>query len=145
MFGLVIATILMLPIGLVLGRYAFRTVIAVPKYVLAPMIALMTILGTYAIQNSIEDVAIMLTLGVAAWLLGRAGFGPAPIVLGVVLGPIAEQGFVQGWLIGGATDQRFETFFMRPIAATIIVVAAIIAFYPVLTKRLQSVVKRNED
>ncbi len=145
MFGLLIATILMLPIGLMLGRYAFRTVIAVPKYVLAPMIAMMTILGTYAIQNSVEDVAIMLTLGVGAWLLGRAGFGPAPIVLGVVLGPIAEQGFVQGWLIGGATDQRFETFFMRPIAATIIAVAAIIAFYPVLTKRLQSVVKRNED
>ena len=43
MFGLLIATILMLPIGLMLGRYAFRTVIAVPGHVLAPMIA-MTIL-----------------------------------------------------------------------------------------------------
>src|SRR5690606_20702997 len=100
MFGLVIATILMLPIGLVLGRYAFRTVIAVPKYVLAPMIALMTILGTYAIQNSIEDVAIMLTLGVAAWLLGRAGFGPAPIVLGVVRSEerrVGEEGSAGWW------------------------------------------------
>src|SRR3546814_11849086 len=90
------STILMLPIGLLLGRYAFRTVIAVPKHVLVPMIALMMILGTYAIQNSLGDVGIMLGLGVVAWLLSRVGFGPAPIVLGVVLGPIAEQGFEIG-------------------------------------------------
>src|SRR3546814_9321275 len=44
MFGLLVATILMLPIGLLLGRYAFRTVIAVPKHVLVPMIALIIIL-----------------------------------------------------------------------------------------------------
>src|SRR3546814_10180330 len=95
MFGLLVATILMLPIGLLLGRYAFRTVIAVPKHVLVPMIALMMILGTYAIQNSLGDVGIMLGLGVVAWLLSRVGFGPAPIVLGVVLGPLAEEGFCQ--------------------------------------------------
>src|SRR3546814_15853734 len=77
MFGLLVATILMLPIGLLLGRYAFRTVIAVPKHVLVPMIALMMILGTYAIQNSLGDVGIMLGLGVVAWLLSRVGFGPA--------------------------------------------------------------------
>lgn len=145
MFGLLVATVLMLPIGLLLGRYAFRTVIAVPKYVLAPMIGLMTILGTYAIQNSLDDVAVMLGLGVGAWVLGRAGFGAAPIVLGVVLGPIAEQGFVQAWLIGGATGERFETFFMRPIATTIIVAAALVAIYPVLSKRLKAKVRNNES
>src|SRR3546814_19618617 len=101
MFGLLVATILMLPIGLLLGRYAFRTVIAVPKYVLVPMIALMMILGTYAIPNSLADVGIMLGLGVAAWLLSRVGFGPAPSVLGVGLGPLAGQGFVVGGGIGG--------------------------------------------
>src|SRR3546814_15323950 len=100
MFGQLVATILMLPIVLLLGRYAVRTVIAVPKHVLVPIIALMMILGTYAIQNSLGDVGIMLGLGVVAWLLSRVGFGPAPIVLGVVLGPIAEKGFVEAWLIG---------------------------------------------
>src|SRR3546814_5470627 len=63
MFGLLVATILMLPIGLLLGRYAFRTVIAVPKHVLVPMIALMMILGTYAIQTSLGAVGLMLGLG----------------------------------------------------------------------------------
>ncbi|HEY9538669.1 MAG TPA: tripartite tricarboxylate transporter permease [Kiloniellaceae bacterium] len=144
MFGLLVATILMLPIGLLLGRYAFRTVIAVPKHVLVPMIALMMILGTYAIQNSLGDVGIMLGLGVVAWLLSRVGFGPAPIVLGVVLGPIAEQGFVQAWLIGGATGERFETFFMRPIAAAIIAAAALILLYPLLSKRLKPTVTDSE-
>src|SRR3546814_15578782 len=86
----------------------------------------------------------MLGLGVVAWLLSRVGFGPAPIVLGVVLGPIAEQGFVQAWLIGGATGERFETFFMRPIAAAIIAAAALILLYPLLSKRLKPTVTESE-
>src|SRR3546814_8290666 len=114
MVGRLVATILMLPIGLLLGRYAFRTVIAVPKYVLVPMIALMLILGTYAIQKSLGDAGIMLGLGVAAWLLSRVVFGLAQIVLGVFLGPIAEQGLVQARLIGGGTGERIEHFFLRP-------------------------------
>src|SRR3546814_21192530 len=101
------------------------------------MIALMIILGTYAIQNSLGDVGIMLGLGVVAWLLSRVGFGPAPIVLGVVLGPIAEPGFVQAWPIGGATGDRFETFFMRPIASAITAAAALMLPYHLMFQRLQ--------
>src|SRR3546814_13094059 len=95
MVGRLVATILMLPIGLLLGRYAFRTVIAVPKYVLVPMIALMMILGTYAIQNNLGDVGIKLGLGVVPWLLPRLGSGPAPMVLGVFLRPIAAPGLAR--------------------------------------------------
>src|SRR3546814_13572773 len=86
----------------------------------------------------------MLGLGVVAWLLSRVGFGPAPIVLGVVLGPIAEQGFVQAWLIGGATGERFETFFMRPLAAAIIAAAALFLLYPLLSTRLTPTVTDSE-
>lgn len=136
MFGLIIATVLMLPIGLVLGRYFYKSIIAVPKAVLAPGIAFLTILGTYAIHNSMGDVWLMLGLGGFGWLLQRAGVPPAPIVLGLVLGPIAEQGFVQAWLIGNATDNVLGMFFGRPISIAIILMAVLVLFYPFVTARL---------
>ena len=135
MFGLLLATLLMLPIGLVLGRYAYKSIIAVPKTVLAPAIALMTVIGTYALHNSIGEVWLMLGLGVLGWVLSRADVPPAPIVLGVVLGPIAEQGFVQAWLIGQATGDLPGMFFGRPISLAIIAAALLVLFYPALAQR----------
>jgi putative tricarboxylic transport membrane protein len=135
MFGLILATILMLPLGLVLGRYAYKSIIAIPKAVLAPGIAFLTILGTYAIQNSVEDVGLMLGLGAFGWVLNRVGMPSAPIVLGVVLGPIAEQGFVQAWLIGSATGDLFGMFFGRTISLLIIAAAVLVLLYPVIARR----------
>src|SRR5690606_969664 len=67
-FGLMIATVIMLPVGLLIGRYAFQAFVAIPKTLLVPGILLMTVLGTYAIHSSYADVVIMLVLGVIAWV-----------------------------------------------------------------------------
>jgi len=130
-FGLLIATILMLPVGLLVGRYAFRLIANIQKTALIPGILLMTILGTYAIHASFADVLMMLSLGFVAWVLTKAGFAIAPIVLGVVLGPIAEQGFVQSWLIGNAAGNIPAVFFGRPISIGIIVLIVLGLLWPV--------------
>src|SRR5690606_11233037 len=101
-FGLLIATLLMLPTGLMLGRYAYKSIITIPKAMLVPTIALMTVIGSYAIHNNADDVTVMIVIGIVGWVLNRVGFAPSPIVLGIVLGQIAEQGFVQAYLIGNA-------------------------------------------
>ena len=119
-YGLIIATILMLPIGLLIGRYAYKSIVTIPKAVLVPTVGFMTIIGTYSIRNSVSDVIIMLCLGVFGWVIGRFGFAASPIVLGLILGPIAEQGFVQGWTIGAATNNLFGMFFGRPISQGIL-------------------------
>src|SRR3546814_11799612 len=59
----------------------------------------MTVIGSYAIRNNISDVVVMIVLGVFGWGLGRFGFAVSPIVLGLILGAIAVQGFVQAWTI----------------------------------------------
>lgn len=130
MFGLIVATVLMLPVGLVLGRYAYKSIISVPKALLVPGIAVLTVIGSYAIHSNIDDVYVMLGVGVAGWVLGRFGFAAAPIVLGLILGPLAEQGFVQAWMIGSAGDNLLGMFFGRPISIAIIAVAALTLLYP---------------
>ncbi len=134
-FGLILATVLMLPAGLIIGRYAYKSIITIPKALLVPTVAFMTMIGTYAIRNSISDVVIMIVLGVVGWFLNRFGFSPSPIVLGLILGRIAEQGFVQAWTIGAATEDLTGMFFGRPISLVIIAFTLISLFYPLIRKR----------
>lgn len=134
-WGLLIATILMLPVGLLIGRYAYRSVVAIPKAMLAPTVALLTIIGSFAIHSNIQDAQLMVGLGLLAWVLARYGFAPSPIVLGLVLGQIAEQGFVQTYLIGNATGRTLEMFFTRPISLGIITAAALTLLYPIYSER----------
>lgn len=130
-WGLLIATILMLPIGLMIGRYAYTSIIKVPKAVLAPTVALLTIIGAFAIHSNVEDAQLMVGLGILAWVLNRYGFQPSPIVLGLVLGSIAEQGFVQTYLIGEASGRLAEMFFVRPVSLGIISAALLTLFFPI--------------
>ncbi|HIC80109.1 MAG TPA: C4-dicarboxylate ABC transporter permease [Kiloniellaceae bacterium] len=132
--GLIIATLLMLPTGLVVGRYAFRLIISVPKTALAPAIALLTVIGSYAIESNVVHVLMMVSLGLAGWLLARIGLAASPIVLGLILGPIAEAGFVQAWLIGGAQGNIPAMFFGRPISLAIIALILLTLVWPLVAK-----------
>lgn len=134
-YGLLIATVLMLPIGLLIGRYAYKSVIAFPKALLVPTVALLTVIGSFAIHSNPKDAQVMFGIGALAWVLNRYGFAPSPIVLGLVLGSIAEQGFVQTYLIGNATGNLLGMFFGRPISIGIIAAAAITLLYPFWAER----------
>ncbi len=137
-WGLIIATVMMLPVGLVIGRYAFKSIVAIPKAVLVPAVALLTIIGSFAVHNNPHEVQQMVVLGVLAWGLTRLGFTVSPIVLGLILGSIAERGFVQGNLIGGARGSVVAEFFARPISMGIIAFILIGLLYPLFVKRRAS-------
>ena len=73
-FGLFLATIIMLPLGLLMGRYAYKSIIKIPKEILIPIIIFLTIIGSYSIQNNILNVYFMFFFGLIGWILNRAGF-----------------------------------------------------------------------
>jgi len=129
-YGLLIATVLMLPVGLLIGRYAYRSIVTIVKAMLVPGVAFMTVIGTFAIHNSVSDVTLMILLGVFGWVVGRFGFSASPIVLGLILGPIAEQGFVQGWIIGSAIEDLPGMFFGRPLSLAIIAFTLMLLCWP---------------
>jgi putative tricarboxylic transport membrane protein len=143
-WGLFLATILMLPTGLIIGRYAYRSIIAIPKALLVPTVAFMTLIGTYSIRNSTSDVVIMVILGTLGWILGRFGFSASPIVLGLILGSIAEQGFVQAWTIGAATEDLAGMFFGRPISLAIIAMIVISLFGPSLVRLFTRAISKEK-
>ena len=65
-------------------------------------ILVLAVFGTYSIGNSYSDVLIMIALGTTMYFASKAGFSAVPVVLGIILGPIAENNFLLGKLIGGA-------------------------------------------
>ena len=133
-FGLLLATILMLPVGLMIGRFAYGVIVQAPKVALVPMVAFMTVIGTFAIRNSVSDIVIMIVLGVVGWLASNRGFSPSPIVLGLILGRIAEEGFVQSWTIGEALDSLWGQFFGRSLSMVIIALTLLSFLYPFFPK-----------
>jgi len=76
------------------GEIAFRVfaqVLRVPRVLLAPMIFVMAVVGVYTLENSVVSVWIMLVFGLIGYVLTRCGFPLAPVILGLILGGIAEQ------------------------------------------------------
>ncbi|CAN5801652.1 hypothetical protein BH23PSE1_BH23PSE1_09430 [soil metagenome] len=135
MVGLLIATVLMLPTGLLIGRYAYRFIVATPKAMLVPLIAFMTVLGSFAIHSNPNDVMVMVLIGILGWVLNMAGYGASPIVLGLVLGQIAEQGFMRAYMIGSAQNNFAGHLLLdRPISWGIVGLIVITLAVPMLRR-----------
>ena len=117
-----------------MGRYAYKSIIKVPREILIPIIIFLTIIGSYSIQNNILNVYFMFFFGLIGWILNRAGFKASPIVLGLVLGQIAEQGFVQAYIIGNAQENILANYFARPISIALVFLIIMGLFFPTLKR-----------
>lgn len=129
-----VANILMTIIGFAAGRGMYKAIIKVPTRVLMPTILFLTILGSYAIRNNPMDVIIMFLSGILGYILKNLGFNTGAFVLGLILGPIAEKGFVQGFLMGNmvSMQQPWIIFFIRPLSITLIAISVFSASWPFL-------------
>jgi putative tricarboxylic transport membrane protein len=117
--SLIVAQVFMVVIGLFLSRHS-GWIMKVPPHYMAASILVLAVFGTYSIQSSYSDVLLMGVLGITMYFASKLGFGPAPVVLGVILGPLAEDNFLQGKLIGEAGDGIFDYFFTGTINLTLI-------------------------
>ncbi|MDQ3397033.1 MAG: tripartite tricarboxylate transporter permease [Deinococcota bacterium] len=89
-FSLFLANIFFAVAGFVGLRYVAKVVLT-PQGVLAPLIIVLSVIGAYAFRNSLTDIWIVLALGVLGYILRKLSFPLAPILLGLILGPIAEE------------------------------------------------------
>ncbi|MFA9474108.1 MAG: tripartite tricarboxylate transporter permease [Filomicrobium sp.] len=125
--SLLVGQFLMLVFGLYIAGLAAH-VVRIPPPILASGILVLSVFGAYSVQSSYSDVVVMLTLGLGMYFLSKYGFSPAPLVLGVILGPIAESNYVQGQIIAEAGDGMFAYFFTGALNLFLIglVVASIV-------------------
>ena len=129
--SLLLAQILMLVIGLGLSRSSSNWVMRVPSQYMAAAVTILAVFGTYSIQNSYSDVVLMLVLGSLMYVLNKYGFSAAPIVLGIILGPIAEDNFSMGKMIADVSDGPLVYFMMGSINLVLIFVCLVSIGYSI--------------
>ena len=119
--SMLIGQILMCIFGLFIAGLAAR-VAQVPNNVMAAVVLGLAVFGSYSVQNSMGDVYIMMALGTGMYFLERFGFSAAPLVLGLILGPIAEANFIQGSMIANATSNVGSYFFTGALNLSLIAI-----------------------
>jgi putative tricarboxylic transport membrane protein len=88
-----------------------------------------TVLGVYSINNSMWDVGLALAMGVVGYFMNKLDYPAAPLVLGLVIGPMLERTLRQTLTLSRGD---LGIFFSRPIAATLLVVCAAFVLVPIL-------------
>ena len=99
--SMLIGQVLMVIFGIAIAKWAAKIARA-PLPIMASAVLVLALFGSYSVQQSMGDVWIMLSLGLGMYFLEKFGFSAAPVVLGLILGPIAESNFTQGSMIAGA-------------------------------------------
>jgi len=122
----ILAQLLMLPFGWGAIKVA-KQILRIPAALLMPLILLFCIVGSFAINNSLFGVAVMLAAGIAGFFMERWGFPVAPTILGVVLGTMLEEQFFSSLV---KADGNFMVFFERPIAGTLGALTLLIWLWP---------------
>ncbi|WP_336713710.1 tripartite tricarboxylate transporter permease [Arthrobacter sp. USHLN218] len=117
----------------------FVKILRVRAAILAPVTALITMLGAYTINNSMFDVVLVVAFGIIGYLMKKFGFEPGPLVLAFVLGSLLEANLRRSLLV---LNGDLGGFFGRPISATLLVIFVFVAVWPmiqsVLAKRKAS-------
>ncbi|MGI9382831.1 MAG: tripartite tricarboxylate transporter permease [Methyloligellaceae bacterium] len=107
-----VANVMFFGLGLV-GAKLFARVTLIPNAFLWPMVFMLAVVGTYALDQSITDVWIMLGCGVLGFVMRRFGFSVVPVAIGLILGELVETTFKQSMVM---FDNNVWLFFARPIA-----------------------------
>ena len=118
----------------VIGYFWIRLVVKVltiPQPIIIAIVVLFCIVGSYAERNSFADVGMILLFGVIGYLFERYRFPIAPMVLGTILGPLAETSFLRSMI---RYDNDWTIFFRRPISCTLLMLAIIAFAFPLLSR-----------
>lgn len=113
------AMLLVLNLPLV-GMWA--QLLRVPYAFLAPLIAVLTLVGVYSVNNSTFDIKIMIVMGIFGYLARKLRFDLGPLLLAFVLGPIMENSLRQSLLMSHGS---FAIFVTRPISVTLLGIAVL--------------------
>jgi TctA family transporter len=117
-----LANVIMVPFGWTAIKLA-TYILSVPREILMPLVLMFCIVGAFAVTNSAFAVGVMLVFGVLGFVMEEHGFPVAPVILGLILGPMLEQNFVTSMI---KSDGSFLGFFQRPIAAGLGIVTLMI-------------------
>lgn len=139
--GFILANLLMGIVGALLARQVAK--IAKVRYsILAPVIIVLSIVGSFAIHNSYTDICVMVLFGLLGYLMRKLGFPTAPLVLAIILGPMAEDGLIRSFVM--AKDTPLLIYYaQRPACLILLIMIIVSIFSPIFINKLNTKARRN--
>jgi putative tricarboxylic transport membrane protein len=120
----------------------FVQILRVPYAILSPLTVMFVLVGAFALRNSVTDLLATILFGLLGYLLKRYGLEPAPLVLAYVLGPMLENNLSKALIL--ARSEGFSIFLVRPISATLLVLATVVLVYPLIQPHVRRVRTQGE-
>lgn len=128
--GMIFCYFMLLVLGL-LSLKVIGNVVKIPGNILTPMILALCVVGTYALNNSLFDVGIMLIAGVVGYFMQKGGYPASPVVLALIMGPMAESNFRRALSLSGGS---LDFLYTRPITLALLTLAAFTLLTPIIRK-----------
>lgn len=126
----------------ILGVRLFTKVLLVPKQVLLPIIIVLSVIGAYSISNNYFDVYVMLGAGIIGYFMKKHGFPASPLILAMILGPMAESEMRRALVM---SEGSYAIFMTRPISAVLIILAALSIIAPILFRFIKYRKSKQEE
>lgn len=123
-------------IFLIVGLYMapkFANVSKIPSYILIPVISCFCTMGAYALNVNMMDVYMMFIFGIIGYVMNRFGFTPAPIILGMILGPIADKALSQTVTLARGTNVALFIL-QRPICIVLLLLTVVTLAFPLIRR-----------
>jgi len=130
--AMVVASFMMLVVC-VLSMRLFLRVTEIPKWLIVPTVIVFCVVGSFALNNRMTDLYLLGFIGLAGYVMRTLDYPLAPLVLGVILGPIAETNMRRALM----TDQDWTLFLTRPVSL-IFLIAAVLSVGWVIYKHRKS-------
>jgi putative tricarboxylic transport membrane protein len=118
----------------------FAQMLRIPYGYLYPIILLTSFVGAYSIDNNFFSVWLVFAFGLLGYAMKRFDLPMAPLVLGLVVGPLFEKALVQTSAMGQGS---FAVVFERPLTMAILGLAALLAVSPLVMNKILA--RRTED
>lgn len=128
-----ITQVLLLPCGY-LGLKTFGWILKLPRSLVMNAVLVFSTVGAFSLRNSLFDVGVMAVFGVVGYFLEARRVPLAPLILGLILGPMVEENFRTGMI---KSEGSFLPFLTRPICLVLIVLLLLAFVVPKLLRRLK--------
>ncbi|MBW1802682.1 MAG: tripartite tricarboxylate transporter permease [Deltaproteobacteria bacterium] len=131
LFGIVLSQVVLSGIGLLSAPIIARFSV-LPSRAIAPFVLVLVFVGTHMVRSNIFDVGLAILAGVFGYMMRRFGFPLITLVMGFILGPLAEEAFLQSLQM---SDWRFTIFFTRPAGNVLLLLILLILVFPFVRAR----------
>ena len=131
--GMLVCNLVMIFAGLICAKF-FSELMRVPENILSAFIISFCLLGAFALRNDMTDVWFMAIFGIVGYFMRRYDLPSPPMILGLILGPLAEKYFLTS-MIGCGND--WTIFFCRPVSGSLMVISIGLLIMPFIRNLIQ--------